>query len=42
VNLSAALQPSGATEAKPVKELEEGNTRLKRSLADAELDQAML
>ena len=31
-----------ATEAKRLKELELENTRLKRSLADAELDKAML
>jgi transposase-like protein len=31
-----------ATEAKPLKELEQENSRLKRLLADAELDKAML
>jgi transposase-like protein len=31
-----------ATEAKRLKELEQENTRLKRLLADAELDKAML
>jgi len=31
-----------ATEAKRLKELEEENNRLKRLLADAELDKAML
>jgi putative transposase len=31
-----------ATEAKRLKELEQENTRLKRMLADAELDKAML